>query len=48
MRGPQIFKSFAGLTAPRSMTKDGMPWWMWAIVIFIALALVGGLAASFR
>jgi len=23
-----------------------MPWWMWAIVIFVAAALVAGLAAS--
>jgi hypothetical protein len=25
-----------------------MPWWMWMIVIFVALALLGGLFASFR
>jgi len=25
-----------------------MPWWMWAIMIFIALALMAGLFASFR
>ena len=25
-----------------------MPWWMWAIMILIAVALVAGLVASFR
>jgi hypothetical protein len=28
--------------------NDVMPWWMWAIVILVALALLGGLIASFR
>jgi len=28
--------------------NDVMPWWMWAIVLFVALALLGGLIASFR
>ena len=30
------------------MKNDVMPWWMWMIVILVALALVGGLFASFR
>jgi hypothetical protein len=30
------------------MKNDVMPWWMWVIVIFVALALLGGLVASFR
>ncbi len=30
------------------MKNEIMPWWMWAIVIFVALALLGGLLASFR
>jgi hypothetical protein len=30
------------------MKNDVMPWWMWMIVIFVALALLGGLFASFR
>jgi hypothetical protein len=30
------------------MKNDVMPWWMWAIVLFVALALLGGLFASFR
>jgi len=25
-----------------------MPWWMWGIVVFVALALLAGLVASFR
>jgi len=25
-----------------------MPWWMWAIVIFVGLALLAGMFASFR
>jgi hypothetical protein len=24
-----------------------MPWWMWAIMIFVALALLAGLVSSF-
>ena len=34
---------------PGSRPSSGaMPWWMWAIMILVGLALVAGLAASFR
>ena len=50
--GPQILLPPPTLSAPPSraqkgMTKDGMPWWMWAIVIFVGLAVLAGLVSSF-
>jgi hypothetical protein len=33
---------------PGHSSPGSMPWWMWAIVILVGLALLAGMFASFR